>query len=83
MTLGELLDNITVQSNIEIRKWEDDELDSYYFEDCEQLFSSTVERESKGLFNSEMTVTYIYAETFTKHYPNSVSQCGCLVIEVE
>ena len=79
MTLYELENSMTIQSNVEVRQMLDngDVKKSVYFEYCEDLASADLD----GL--EDMEVTYIYSETFEQKYWNYTKTRPLLVIEVK
>lgn len=82
MTLYDLMSNMTLQGNIEIRVMNEDgeAVKTEYFESVDDLECCEISR-LEDMENLE--VNYIYTETFTKRYPNSAKTCACMVIELE
>lgn len=79
MKLIQLVKSISLQSNIEIRKVDEDgnTVDTLWFEGSDGLWASDVDGWKS------LTVKYMYSETFTTRYWNSTVTRSCMVIEVE
>jgi len=79
MKLYELIENVSIQGNIEVKqllvngdtKW------ALYFDQSDGLRSSDFCDE-----DLELEVQYIYSEKFDKYYPRSVVPCSRTIIEV-
>lgn len=82
MTLYDLMSAMTLQGNIEIRVMNRDgaAVKAEYFESVDDLEYCEIYRLEEM---ENLEVKYIYAETFTKRYPNSAKTCACMVIELE
>ena len=79
MKLYDLVNNVTVQSNIELRVFNEDgeQKDTFFFNYCEDLSSQDIEE------YEDYEVTYIYAETFVeKHWTHDKTR-PLLVVEVQ
>lgn len=79
MKLYELLDNVTIQGNIEVRQLlvNGDTRKTLYFENQECLRSADLE----GM--EDLNVTYIYSETFEQRCWTYTRTRPLMVIEVE
>lgn len=82
MTLYDLMSNMTLQGNIEVRVMNDDgeAVKTEYFDSVDDLECCEISR-LEDMENLE--VKYMYAETFTRRYPNSTKTVACMVIELE
>ena len=79
MKLYHLVDSINIQSNIEIRQLGEDgeTIDTMWFDCCEGLRKADLGK------MKNLSVKYIYSQTFKRNYWNHSDTCAYLVIEVE
>lgn len=79
MKLIQLVKSISLQSNIEIRKIDEDgnTIDTLWFRGSDGLWASDVDGWKS------LNVKYMYSETFTTHYCSGAQTNACMVIEVE